>query len=133
MVFIDTGAFLARHLVRDANHERSLVVWKQISSRPCFTSNHVIDETLTLLARRADYSFAAARAQNFYSSSSLEILFSTREDEIEAIRIFRKLSDQQVSFTDCTSFALMRRYGIGTAFSFDQHFARAGFEMIGGS
>jgi len=31
--------------------------------------------------------------------------------------------------TDCLSFALMRREGIGAVFGFDHHFERAGFEM----
>ena len=42
----------------------------------------------------------------------------------------RKYADQQISFTDCVSFAMMRRLGIGAAFAFDRHFRDAGFQMI---
>ena len=42
------------------------------------------------------------------------ILRPEADDELEALNLFRKLSDQRVSFTDCVSFALMRRYGIAT-------------------
>jgi len=35
-----------------------------------------------------------------------------------------------VSFIDCTSFALMRERGITTAFSFDEHFTRQGFVLL---
>ena len=34
-----------------------------------------------------------------------------------------------LSFTDCVSFAVMKRLGIGRAAAFDRHFSRAGFKM----
>jgi uncharacterized protein len=43
----------------------------------------------------------------------------------------RKYADQGVSFTDCVSFAIMRRHKIRTAFTFDRHFKLAGFNVIG--
>ena len=83
------------------------------------------------LARRAGYEFAADRAEQIYASETLEILNGERDDEREAVRFFRKFSDQQVSFTDCLSFALMKRHAIPTAFTFDRHFLRAGFKVVG--
>ena len=130
MVFIDTGAFLARWLARDSQHRKAVVLWKKISERPLYTSNHVLDETLTLLARRASYPFAAEHAESIYASTALEILYSTREDELEALRLFGKYSDQRVSFTDCVSFVLMKRWRIRTAFTFDRHFRLAGWDVI---
>ena len=47
-----------------------------------------------------------------------------------AIDLFAKFADQGVSFTDCVSFALMRKNRIRKAFTFDQHFLFAGFEPI---
>ena len=131
MVFVDTGAFLARYLQKDAHHSRATALWKKVLNQPLFTSNHVIDEAVTLLARRAGSYFAAERAENIYASQALEILYSTREDELEAIRLLRKYSDQNVSFTDCVSFILMNRCRIATAFTFDHHFERAGFRALG--
>ena len=131
MVFVDTGAFLARYLANDAHHRRAVVTWKKVSGAPLFTSNHVVDETLTLLARRASYAFAAERAERMYGSAALEILCSTKDDEMDAIRLFRKFGDHQVSFTDCISFVLMKRHRIRTAFTFDRHFRLAGLEVVG--
>jgi uncharacterized protein len=132
MLFIDTGAFLARYLSNDSCHLKAAAIWKKTAGETLFTSNHVLDETLTLLSRRAGINFAADRAENIYSSPALEILFSSKEDEIAAFRVFRKYAGQNVSFTDCVSFVLMRRHGITRAFTFDHHFARAGFHTIGG-
>jgi predicted nucleic acid-binding protein len=131
MVFVDTGAFLARYLSNDAYHPRAVAMWKRLRRESLVTSNHVLDETLTLLARRAGGRFAADRADSIYASDVLEILHSTREDEIEAIRLLRKYSDRQVSFTDCISFALMKSRRISAVFTFDLHFQRAGFRIVG--
>jgi uncharacterized protein len=94
----------------------------------CVTSNFVLDETFTLLARRASYSFAAEKARIIYASSTLEILRPDSLTELAALNLFEKFADQEIGFTDCISFALMREAEIETAFSFDSHFERAGFK-----
>ena len=111
MIFIDTGAFLARFLAQDQFHARAESSWRRLESIPgnCFTSNFVLDELFTLLARRADYAFAAERARLLYSSRLLEILRPSSEDELRAVDFFEKFADQSVSFTDCISFALLKR------------------------
>jgi len=84
--------------------------------------------TFTLLARRASYSFAAEKARIIYASSALEILRPDALAERAALNWFEKFADQEVSFTDCVSFALMREADIQTAFTFDAHFEHAGFK-----
>ena len=131
MIFVDTGAFLARYLPRDDDHDRATRSWKTLVRRKwkCYTSNFVLDETFTLLARRSSYSFAAERARTLYASRALEILRPILEDEHEALVLFEKYADQEVSFTDCISFALMKRQHVRRAFAFDRHFKDAGFEL----
>lgn len=130
MIFVDTGAFLALYLKRDQYHRHAHKIFRTLP-RPFSTTNHVVDELATLLGRIADYCYAADRIEDLYASESIEVLLSTRDDEIEAIRWMRKYSDKEISFTDCISFAIMRRTGIRTAFTFDRHFHDAGFEVIG--
>ena len=131
MIFIDTGAFIARHIARDEHHGAAVDGWRRLLEERarCFTSNFVLDETFTLLARRAGYAFAAERARVIYASSSLAILRAERADEEKAIELFEKYADQEVSFTDCVSFVLMKKGRIRRAFAFDGHFERAGFEL----
>jgi uncharacterized protein len=130
MIFIDTGAWLARYLANDQHHKSGVTLWNKIRTarERCITSNFVLDETLTLLARRASYSFAAETARIIYNSSALEILRPDSHTEQAALDWFEKFADQQVSFTDCISFALMHEAGIETVYSFDSHFDRAGFK-----
>ena len=131
MIYIDTGAFLARYLSHDQHHRAAIAFWDQIRSQreSCFTSNFVLDETFTLLGRRAGYEFAAQRVSNIYASKLLTILRSEQGDEIKAIELLQKYADQNVSFTDCISFVLMRREKIKRVFSFDKHFQWTGFKL----
>ena len=130
MIFIDTGAFLARYLEGDQFHVQATRTWAKIKEDQelCFTSNFVLDETFTLLGRQASYAFSAERAKNIYASNLLKILRPTKLDEINAIEFFSKYSDHAVSFTDCISFVLMNKEKINRVFSFDKHFQYAGFE-----
>ena len=130
MIFIDTGAFIARYIARDEHHAAATEAWEKLPTigRRHYTSNFVLDETITLLGRWSDYAFAAERARHLYSSHALDILRPSQEDEIEAIALFDKYADQEVSFTDCISFVLMRKHRLERAFAFDRHFRLAGFE-----
>lgn len=130
MIFVDTGAFLGRYLEKDRHHDRALRAWRRLDAVPrLFTTNFVLDELFTLLGRRASYTFAAGRARHIMSSEKLDILRPDQETELEAVDLFEKYADQKVSFTDCTSFVLMRRHRIRQVFAFDRHFELAGFEL----
>ena len=48
------------------------------------------------------------------------------KDESKAWEIFVQYEDKGFSFTDCTSFAIMERLKIDTAFVFDDHFIQYG-------
>jgi len=132
VIFVDTPAFLARYLLRDSHHRRARQVWTELeeAGSACATSNFVLDETFTLLGRRSSYDFAAHRARALLSSAALTILRPDTDDEGGAVELFAKFADQGISFTDAVSFALMRRHGLLRAFTFDRHFARAGFEVV---
>lgn len=132
MIFIDTGAFLARYLRKDQNHRSAVDVWQKLGSdrENCVTSNFILDETFTLLGRWAGHDFAVQRAKNIYASQSLTIFRPHRDDEINALKFFGKYADQHISFTDCISFVLMKREKINRVFSYDRHFKFAGFEVI---
>lgn len=131
MIFIDTGALVARYIKRDQFHKKAVRAWERIGTEGlrCYTSNFVLDETLTLLARRAGGGFAAERARHIYSSRILTILRPVEQVELKAVALLGKFGDQNVSFTDCVSFVLMRSHRITRAFAFDRHFEAAGFEL----
>ena len=130
MIFVDTRLFLALYREGDQYHEEAARLWPA-AQPPLVTSNHVIDELATSLGRLAGFHYAADRIDALFASAAVDVLQSTRADELDALRWMRKYADQRISFTDCVSFAMMRRHRIRTAFTFDRHFKLAGFEVIG--
>jgi predicted nucleic acid-binding protein len=132
MIFIDTGPLLAQRLKRDPYHEASLAGWKRLEqgSERLATSNFILDELVTLLAKRSSCAFAVDAVRGLYDSSRLSILRPESQDEIAALGLMQQFGDPAISFTDYVSFALMKRNRIHKAFTFDNHFKIAGFEMI---
>jgi uncharacterized protein len=132
VIFIDTGAFLARYMGSDQYHHEAVEGWRSLAwaGNRYFTSNLVLTETFTLLGRRAGYGFAAERARRIYASELLTVLRAGPADERSALVLFEKYADQKVSFTDCVSFVLMRQHRLERAFTFDNHFALLGFRLV---
>jgi predicted nucleic acid-binding protein len=131
MIFVDTGVFYARYDLRDSKHRIASRLWEELDGTLLITTNHILEETFTLLARRVGYAFAANLANHVYASVELAVVYTTREEEQAALPFLRKFADQKIGFTDCISFAVMRHHGISTAFTFDRHFIDAGFKVIG--
>jgi predicted nucleic acid-binding protein len=130
MNFADSGAILALYFRNDQHHKEAHRLWPTLA-RPVLTSNLVLAELAALVGRRAGSRFAADCLADIYASPTYDIVASTREDEVQALVWMRKFADQHISFSDCVSFAMMRRLKVRTAFTFDRHFRDAGFQVIG--
>lgn len=135
MIFVDTGAIVGRYASRDQHHDVAVTGWKRIATArlPCYTTNLVIAEAITLIARRMNPSFAVETGRLIHSAHSMKILRPDAADDAVALAFFEKLADQRVSFTDAVSFAMMRRHRMTQAFAFDRHFEAAGFTLWTGN
>jgi predicted nucleic acid-binding protein len=129
-LFVDTGAFLAKEIANDQHHVAATENWRDLSSArtALYSSEHVLDETMTLLARRTTYAWAADWGRDALASG-ISWLRADEMDWKQALRLMQKFADQGVSFTDCVSFVLMRREGLREVFGFDGHFTAAGFRL----
>ena len=106
--FIDTGAWFARFYGRDNHHRESVTIWNFIEKENIIavSTNHVLDELATLLARRTDYDYSGRKMEKIYGSD-IRVERSSEKDELNALKFFRKYADQRVSFTDCLSFVII--------------------------
>lgn len=133
LVFVDTSAFKALVDSSDDFHQEALKFWDHLSQaqRSIWTTNYILDETYTLLRARlgkeAAFNF---RKQLFASWGFKRPQRVLVRDELEAWKYFVKLLGRGTSFTDCTSFAVMKRLGLKEVFTFDRDFARAGFRVL---
>ena len=91
------------------------------------TSDYVADETLTFLRLRLGLRAAEAWWGQVDGSSRLrwEIVSPARAEKARGI--FFRYSDKEFSFTDCTSFVVMRELKLREALTTDRHFAQIGF------
>lgn len=129
MIFVDTSAWYAIEVEDDVNHEAAC---KFLSNIACgkhgvsITTDYVLDEALTLLRSRRDLTSATAFIDKIRRSKSVRVFWIDEGLFEKALAIFQKSELKTWSFTDCTSFALMRELSVSEAFTFDRHFREAG-------
>ena len=122
-VFIDTGAFCALTIPKDEHNLKAKSVHKQLKEHHAilYTSDYVLDEVYTLLKTRASHA-TSVKFMDELQKISIIILRITQGIEEAAKAIFRQFEDKRLSFTDCSSFALINHFGIDAVFAFDEHF-----------
>ncbi len=123
MTFVDTGAWVALFVEVDV-HYASAQRWLGSNNDHLVTSDYVVDESLTLIGARYKRQTALEVGQALFGERLAELLFLAKDDIAQAWAIFRSHSDKGWSFTDCTSYVLMQRMGISSAFAFDRHFSQ---------
>jgi predicted nucleic acid-binding protein len=131
-LFIDTAGWMAMADAKDPLFKKSV----QFRDRSLddgtvlVTTNFVLDETLTLIRMRLGIE-AAEKWWGIVSESPrclVEWISSERFEK--ALHLFFRWRDQKFSFTDCTSFVLMRELNIKHALTSDKHFVIAGFQTF---
>lgn len=95
------------------------------------TSVPVVLETFTFLDRNAARKVALAWRTSLMTARRLKVLLCTTKDLDLARPYFERPDLHKLSATDAVSFVLMTQRKIRTAFTFDAHFATAGFRIVG--
>ncbi len=85
------------------------------------------DETLTLLRIRLGIEAAESWWRQLDGSSRVRWEYVTLARADKARGLFFRYRDKVFSFTDCTSFVLMRELKLREALTTDHHFVQAGF------
>ncbi len=128
-VFVDTSAFYALADRTDRLHA-SAKRFVESNTALLVTSNLVIHETITLIRMRLGHEAAVKFGRRLFDEHVTPVLWVTPRDERAAWATFQRYRDKQFSFTDCSSFALMQRLGVRSAFAFDEDFRQSGRWMI---
>ncbi|OHB88308.1 MAG: hypothetical protein A3D13_01835 [Planctomycetes bacterium RIFCSPHIGHO2_02_FULL_40_12] len=126
-IFIDTSAFIAMMDDSDQCHKLAKdFVTKGLHTYHQITSNFIICETLNFLRTRVSYNASIQFGKNVRKCKGIKIVHITPDIEDSTWSIFKKYKDKDFSFTDCTSFIVMERLKVKTAFAFDEHFTQYG-------
>jgi predicted nucleic acid-binding protein len=131
-VFVDTGAWYALQVPDDRWHAEAATAFRVLLDRglTLVTTNLIVGETYTLLRRTHDHATAFRFVDGLSASARLHSVHVDPGIERAAYEVLRRFSDQEFSFVDGASFAVMRRRKTRFAFAFDVHFATAGFVRI---
>jgi len=129
LVFVDTSAWYALVDKSDRDHTSAVNSVRNLT-RPLITTNYVFDETLTLIKVKLGTRIAIDFGRKLWNQELAMRILVTKKDEQRAWDLFSQYDDNGFSFTDCTSFAVMERMKIDTAFVFDDHFTQYGKFLI---
>lgn len=130
-IFVDTGAWYALVDSDDADH-KAAAAFLAANTMPLITTNFIFSETVTLIRYRIGHEAARSFGQKLQESSFVRVVGVTHADEERAWDIFSKYRDQDFSFVDCTSFAVMERMKLSTVFGFDRHFLVEKYAVVPG-
>lgn len=131
-VFLDTSWFKGIIDEKDDFHSDAVGALTLLESMQAkmVTTNFIIDETFTLVRKRR----GEQKAKELYEwiknyGKQLKLVRVLAKDEKRVWDWFWK-DWSKLSYTDCTSFAVMERLGIARVATFDGHFAEAGFHIV---
>ena len=130
-IFLDTAFFKALIDIRDEFHAEAVKIWRKIAKLDVklVTTNFVLDETFTLIrvkcGLRAVMNFRESLAAGLKRMKIIRVLLC---DEEKAWEWFL-LNWSDLSFTDCVSFTVMKRLGLTSVATFDNHFQKAGLRI----
>ena len=94
------------------------------------SSDFVMDETLTLIRVRLGLDAAERWWEQVEGSQRLYWEWIDQGRAEKARHWFFRWRDKDFSFTDCSSFVVMKERRIRAALTNDRHFVQAGFQMF---
>ncbi len=133
-LFVDTSAFAALADKNDDNYARAVSFNQQMQGRILVSTNYVLDELHTLLLLNAGYPKAVSfktKLDVLMAKRLLRIVWVSEAIAQDAWDIFERFNtDKQWSFTDCTSYVVMKQHRLTEVFTFDHHFSQMGFTRL---
>ncbi|MFO0897158.1 MAG: type II toxin-antitoxin system VapC family toxin [Pirellulales bacterium] len=129
MIFVDTGVWFAANVSSDHDHLQARALLRRRQSS-LVTTDYVLCELFTLLKVRGQRSRLPLAGRAFFEQRVCHVEHVSSADVVAAWNVFERFRDKDWSFTDCTSYVVMRRLGIVEAAAFDEHFRQFGFVTV---
>jgi hypothetical protein len=131
-VFVDTGGWMACADRADPAHAACTTARDATleAGRILITTDFVVDETLTLIRFRLGLAAANAWWRQIDGSTRLRWERVENDRFERSWNLFFQYRDKDLSFTDCTSIAVMRELKLTTVMTTDGHFRQVGFDVL---
>lgn len=123
MIIVDTSAWIYLFDNKSTGTSKKAKQFYSLNRDTLAVTDLIIEETHKWLVHHAFPPISAMQLlSKFVSQEFAQIISIEDSDRIEASKIVEKYLDQQISFTDAITVALMKRLRIKKVFSFDRHF-----------
>lgn len=131
-IFVDTSAWLALSNKRDFWHKIAKDIRQEFIKKNCtfWISDYIAVEIANALSRVQFRKIAIRLVESIVNSRKIKLIRINQELFDESWSLYKQRFDKEWGFTDCTSFTIMSKYGITTAFTNDHHFEQAGFQIL---
>jgi predicted nucleic acid-binding protein len=106
------------------------VEWMTASAERIVTSEWVLAELGNYLAEGSNRRLFGLLVRALSAEERVEIAPADHPTFLDALALYVRRRDKARSFTDCTSFCLMKARKITAALTTDHHFAQAGFTVL---
>jgi len=130
VIFVDTSAFYSLSCAEDRNYFQAIKIWEDLvkEETDLVTNNYIVVESISLFQNR----FGIDQVRTFQTKlvPFLNMDWIGEEQHDVAIQTVLTANRRNLSLVDCASFETMRRLGIETVFTFDEHFRDQGFKVI---
>ena len=129
IIFLDTSGIYAWINRSDPWHTAMCALPEQAGCRLIIT-DYIVDETCSLFVARKIPHQRRRLFDLLDRSRIVNFTWIGPDLFTEAREWMLRYEDQPFSFTDCTSFACMKRLGIREVATTDRHFRTSGFEPL---
>lgn len=118
-IFLDASFFYALKNSSDVHHEKAKQITTSLINEHLITTDYIFDEIVTVTLRKANKEIALDIGRTLIDS---EVTLARIDPFvfIQAWSLFQITNS--LSFTDCTSIAFMKTYGIQKIVTFDKGF-----------
>ena len=116
---IDTNIFIASFFRDEVHHESAKRIIQKIEKENAIYSDYILAETLNWIRNKKGLNISV-QALDSIIESKIKLIKIEERHILSATELFRKYED--LSFTDCTTIALMFDIGIKQIYSFDSDF-----------
>ena len=130
MIFVDTSALYAVLDRDDQNHPLAKSTWATLlrEDDALIVTNYVVVETTALVQHRLG--MEAVRLLCGDILPALDVHWIGEDEHLHAQNALLAADRRKVSLVDCSSFHVMRKRMVRTAFAFDPHFREQGFDVL---
>jgi len=124
-IFIDSSAFIAYHIIPDTHHNKAVELLTEIFKGgygEAYTSDYILDESVTVIAARTKRKDKAIELGNFLLSGDVNLLHVDEKTVQKTWKNYKKTDNP--SFTDVSTLTLMQEHNIRYIATFDRWFTK---------